>query len=49
MKRLIDDGGVPFCEWRYWPLIPATVALKANSPMRKQSESKSDIIILAVY
>jgi len=34
--------------WRYAPVSPATVAEKANSPMRRRRESRSSRIILTV-
>jgi hypothetical protein len=42
------EAGDPFTEWRYSPVRPATVALKASSPTRRQRERMSDRIMMAV-
>lgn len=30
MKRFLDHAEAPLLAWRYWPVIPATVAEKAS-------------------
>jgi len=48
MNRFLDHADWCLVACRYSPVRPATVALKASSPMRRQRERMSERIMMAV-